>query len=145
MKKLLLASALFSFFALTMSCQKDADAPAPAPSYDSLVIVSVTPTTGITQTSTAFTVEVKYRLQSAANGQLVIAFNNGNNVASYDKVESASVAVAKGSGTHTFNVTIIPKKWTSPNKFACNVSLYSNSTSTAQPPLAGDYQEIKVN
>lgn len=145
MKKLLFATSLFSLFALTMSCDliKD-EAPSPTVYNDSLTIVSITPTAGLTETPTTFTVNVKYRLESSNQGQLTIAFNNAN-VSTYSRIETASVVVPKGSGTHTFNVTVTPKKYTSPSKFAVNVGLANYPHPAAFVPVAGDYQELTVN
>ncbi|MBC7486393.1 MAG: hypothetical protein H7282_06555 [Cytophagaceae bacterium] len=143
MKKLLLATTLFAFFALAMSCEKSSDAPAPAPAYnDSLVITSVTPATGLTETSTTFTVNVKYRLESSSQGELNIGFNNSSNPATYDMIASASKIVASGSGTATFTVTITPKKWASPNKFYVYVNLANYPHPLQYSPAAGDIQEL---
>jgi len=147
MKKLLFATALFSIFAVSMiSCQIKDEDPAPIVYRDSLTIVSVTPTTGITETSTTFQVEVKYRLESSAQGQLTIAFNNSGNGSTFTRVETASQVVAQGSGTHTFNVTITPKKYTATNtKFAVNVGLANYPHAAVFIPVAGDYQELTVD
>ncbi len=144
MKKLLFATTLFSLFVLTMSCEIKDEAPAPVVYHDSLTIVTITPTAGLTETSTTFTVDVKYRLESSEKGQLTIAFNNAT-VSNYQRIETASVIVNKGSGTHTFNVTITPKKYTAPSKFAVNVGLANYPHPAAFVPIAGDYQELTVN
>jgi len=142
MKKLLLATTFFAFLALAMSCEKSSDAPAPAPANDSLVITSVTPATGLTETPTTFTVNVKYRLESSAQGELNIGFNNAANVANYDIVTSASKLVASGSGTATFTVTVTPKKWASPGKFYAYVNLANYPHAPEYSAAAGDIQEL---
>lgn len=143
MKKLLLATIFLAFFALATSCEKSSDAPEPAPAYnDSLVITSVTPATGLTETPTTFTVNVKYRLESSSQGQLNIGFNNTANVANYDIITSASKVVASGSGTATFTVTVTPKKWASPNKFYVYVNLANYPHPAEYSAVAGDIQEL---
>ncbi len=58
---------------------------------------------------TNFAVVVEYNLFTYDQGILLIGFNNGESINSAVIANSADFLVNKGSGTHEFNVTVIPK------------------------------------
>ena len=82
---------------------------------DFINILSVTPNSGLVDgIDTDFKVVVEYNLISGNQGVLQIGFNNveGNHIEAYEmRIEDGDFLVNKGSGTHEFNVTIIPKDW----------------------------------
>ena len=87
----------------------------PSIEEDFINIISVTPDSGLVDgVDTDIKVVVGYNLISGNQGVLQIGFNNveENHIEAYEmRIEDGDFLVNKGSGTHEFNVTIIPKDW----------------------------------
>ncbi len=140
MKKQLYVTLIFSLavFSILSGCKpKDKD---PSP-QSSISIVSVSPSTGLTETSTSFQVEVKYDLQTSDQGELGIGFNTDDQD-SYHMLTSAETIVAKGSGTHTFNVTVTPKQWPGSSQFKVYVHIANSPHPVMYSPAASDTETL---
>jgi hypothetical protein len=89
---------------------------------DSIRIISVTPTgnliDGVQQT---FTVKVEYVLATLDQGILYIGFNYKD--PKVYQLTKDKLIVKKGSGVHTFVVTVTPKNWHSTADFEVYVNL----------------------
>jgi hypothetical protein len=91
---------------------------------DFINIVSVTPDSGVVDgVDTNFKVAVEYNLISGNQGVLQLGFNNvcdpsGCYIEAYEMlIEDGDFLVNKGSGTHEFNVSVIPKYWVDQGDF----------------------------
>src|SRR5205809_2405783 len=88
--------------AIAFGCQKND--PAPVDTIDKIKILSVTPTTGLSDGQTAnFSVKVSYNLYKTKTGTLMIGFNNGQNVGTSVMLTAAQKTISSGSGESTFN------------------------------------------
>jgi len=99
----LVISMIFVIFLVTTGC--GGNPTAPPIEEDFINIISVTPDSGLVDgVDTDFIVVVEY---------------NG-----WSPVWDAEFLVDKGSGTHEFNVTVIPKDWGSQGDFSVSVGLW---------------------
>ena len=140
MRKLLFSTIIFSLLVLvTISCRKKDNDPKPS---DAITIVSVTPSTGLVDgQSTSFTVEVKYTLNTAEEGAIEVGFNTYD--PSYYSMDiSSEFAVTKGSGTHTFTTTAVPKNWGGSNHFKAYVNIAKTPHGPAYYPTASDTRNL---
>ena len=103
---------------------------------DFVNIISVTPNSGLLDgLDTNFKVVVEYNLYSSTQGTLDISFNTYM-VDGWSPVWDAEFLVNKGSGTHEFNVTVIPKDWGSQGDFSVSVGLWK------VPFVIGEYNNL---
>jgi len=143
MKNRILASLIFSFFALSLlsGCKGKEDDPAPTP-QSTIKIISVTPSTGLVDgQSTSFDVEVEYNLKTSDQGELNVGFNT-NSPQVYSMDISASHVVARGTGTYTFTVTATPKNWGGTQRFQAYVNLAKYPHAPTYYPVAGDTENL---
>ena len=80
---------------------------------DSLKIISVDPSADLTDgEETNFTVKVEYSLATEEKGELSISFNSNfkDSYSGYGTKE-----ISKGKSSHTFEVDVTPKDWSSAN------------------------------
>jgi len=78
---------------------------------DTIKILSVYPNSGLQNgLETHFTIKVEYNLVTYQQGEVSIGFNT-TNPAWWDTIESENFIIRNGTGTHTFNATIVPKNW----------------------------------
>jgi hypothetical protein len=125
---------IFVVFLLTTGC--GGNPVAPPIEEDFINIISVTPDFGlIDAVDTDFTVVVEYNLYSSTQGTLDISFNT-DMVDGWSPVWDAEFLVNKGSGTHEFNVTVIPKDWGSQGDFSVSVGLWK------VPFVIGEYNNL---
>ena len=93
----------------------------PSIEEDFINIISVTPDSGLVDgVDTDIKVVVGYNLISGNQGVLQIGFNNveENHIEAYEmRIEDGDFLVNKGSGTHEFNVSVIPKYWVDQGDF----------------------------
>jgi len=129
---------LITILSLTglMSCGGDGDS-----GIDSISITNVSPESAVANESTAFAVEVSYSLASIENGLLMIGFNY-EEVDKYYMIDEYSVS--RGSGTHTFNVTVTPVDWGIDGSFEVYVNVSENPHPSPWTPLANDFRVISV-
>ena len=118
----LVISIIFVVFLLTTGC--GGNPTIPPIEEDFINIINVTPNSGLIDgVDTNFKVVVEYNLYSSNQGLLQVGFNNGESINSFRIVNNADFSVNKGSGTHEFNVTVIPKDWESQGDFRVLVIL----------------------
>jgi len=118
----LVISMIFAVFLLTAGC--GGTPTTPPIEEDFINIISVNPDSGLIDgVDTDFTVVVEYNLYSSTQGTLGISFNT-DMVDGWSPVWDAEFLVNKGSGTHEFNVTVIPKDWGSQGDFSVSVGLW---------------------
>lgn len=90
---------------------------------DSIKILSLTPNSGLEDgVKTKFKIIVEYNLTSYNKGKLDIGFSTIN-PANWKTIESETFYISKGSGTHEFNIHVIPKNWGKQGVFSVNVSI----------------------
>jgi hypothetical protein len=97
---------------------------------DSIRIISVTPNKNlINGVRYTFTVKVEYVLATLDQGVIYIGFNNTE--PKRYQLTRDKLIVNKGSGVHTFVVTVIPKDWYSTADFGVyvNISPYPHEAS----------------
>ena len=105
---------------------------------DSIVIKAVTPDSGLTPgVVTEFVVNVEYELASADSGEVGIGFNT-DEVGRFLMIPAAEILVAKGSGEHQFNVSVIAKDWGGEGDFQVLVNLSEHPHGYSWTALAGD-------
>ena len=122
-----------------ISCKKKESDPKP---WDAITIVSVSPSTGLVDgQSTVFTVEVKYTLNTADQGAIEVGFNK-NDPSYYSMDISSEFAVTKGSGTHTFTTTAIPKNWGGSDNFKVYVNIAQTPKGMTYYPTASDTENL---
>lgn len=110
-----------------------------------VVITSVSPSTGLQEgSSTSFTVEVDYTA-TGGNAELNIGFNTGSNVTSYIMNQDAAEVVSEGSGSHTFTVTATPKDWGSEGDFKVRVNISEYPHPDSWSPFDGDNETLTLN
>lgn len=110
---------------------------------DSINIKSVSPSSGLVDgADTDFTVVIEYTLVSKDSGEVMIGFNNGDSVDTYTMISDATAIVDKGSGEHTFNVTVRVKDWGSRGDFRVYVNLSEHPHPFSWSPLASDTQVL---
>lgn len=77
---------------------------------DGVFIKSVDPSTGLVPNiATNFKVVVEYQLISLDAATIDVCFNDGDSVKYF--YSRATKIITKGTGEHTFNVTVTPKDW----------------------------------
>jgi len=113
-------------------------------SGDGISITSISPASAIANQDTPFEVEVSYSLTSKDSGLLMVGFNT-TQVDSFSMMSSQTYTVAKGSGTHTFNVTTTAVNWGSAGSFQAYVNLSENPHSTQWTPLASHVKTISIS
>lgn len=90
---------------------------------DSIKILSLTPNSGLQDgVKTKFKIIVEYNLTSYNKGKLDIGFSTIN-PANWKTIESETFYISKGSGTHEFNIHVIPKNWGKQGVFSVSVSI----------------------
>ncbi len=105
---------------------------------NSIEIISVSPSIELEDgIKYNFSVIVEYNLVTVNSGILKIGFNT-EAVNSYSMISDADFIVDKGSGTHTFNVTVTAKDWLSDGDFIVYVNLSENPHPATWTPLASD-------
>jgi hypothetical protein len=127
----------------TLSIRLAPVAPAEVQVEDSISIKSVSPSSGLVDgADTDFTVVIKYTLVSKDSGELMIGFNNGDRVDTYTMLSDATAIIDKGSGKHTFNVTVRVKDWGGRGDFKVYVNLSEHPHPFSWSPLASDTQVL---
>mgnify|MGYP001817183127 CR=1 FL=1 len=138
MKHFFVIIGILSFFIL-QSCEEENGN---KESEDNIEIISVSPSSGLVDGEDYnFTVEVEYSLASVDSGLLMIGFNTVE-VDRFRMISEASVIVAKGSGTHTFHVTVTAKDWLADGDFQVYVNLSENPHPPSWTPLSSDAEPL---
>ena len=126
-------------FTIFQSCEKENGS---EELEDNIEIISVSPSSGLVDgVDYDFTVTVEYNLASVDSGLLMIGFNTVE-VDRFRMISEASVIVGKGSGTHTFNVTITAKDWLADGDFQVYVNLSENPHPSQWTPLSSDAEPL---
>ena len=126
-----------------LNIRLDPVAPAEVEVGDSISIKSVSPGSGLVDgADTTFTVVIEYTLISKDSGELMIGFNNGDSVGNYTMISDATAIIDKGSGEHTFNVTVRVKDWGGRGDFKVYVNLSEHPHPFSWRPLASDTQAL---
>ena len=103
---------------------------------DSISIKSVTPNSGLVAgIQTDFVVVVEYVLASADSGELDVGFNSVL-IDKFHIISSAEALIAKGSGEHEFNVSVVTKNWEPDGDFKVYVNLSEHPHEASWTPLA---------
>lgn len=119
------------------------DPVAPAEVEDRISIQSVSPNSGLVDgADTNFTVVIGYTLVTKNSGEVMIGFNNGDSVGTYTMISDATAIIDKGSGEHTFNVTVRVKDWGGRGDFKVYVNMSEHPHPFSWSPLASDTQAI---
>jgi hypothetical protein len=123
-------------------CGND-NATGPDKKDDTISIKLVTPDSGLkADTETDFVVTVEYVLASADSGELLIGFNSVE-VGRYHMISSATALIAKGSGEHQFNVSVVTRDWGgAAGDFAVYVNLSEHPHAFSWTPLATDIRVL---
>lgn len=143
MKNRILASIIFSFFALSLlnGCKGKEDDPAPSV-QSTIKIISVTPSTGLVDgQSTSFDVEVEYNLRTSDQGEIKVGFNS-TDASYYSMIISSAHDVVRGSGTYTFTVDATPKNWGGNKHFQVYVNLAKTPHGSSYYPVAADIENL---
>src|SRR5436190_13191550 len=115
---------------MALGCHKND--PTPVDTIDKIKILSVTPTTGLTDgQATNFTVKVSYNLYRQKTGTLMIGFNNGQNPDAAVMLPLANKIINSGRGESTFSVSAPAKSWCPMADFVLYVSLSENPIPTS--------------
>jgi len=140
----LVISMIFVVFLLITGC--GGSPTAPPIEEDFINIISVTPDSGLIDgVDTNFKVIVEYNLYSSNQGILLIGFNNGESINSFGIVNNAGFLVNKGSGTHEFNVAVIPKDWGSQGDFLVYVNISEYPHPSTWAPLDSNTYALTFN
>jgi hypothetical protein len=124
--------------AVAISGCGDDNATGPKKIPDSISIKSVTPNSGlVADDETDFVVVVEYQLASADSGELDVGFNNVL-IDKFHIISAAEALVAKGSGEHEFNVSVVTKNWEPDGDFKVYVNLSEHPHEVSWIPLATD-------
>ncbi len=127
----------------TLNIRLDPVAPTEVEVEDSISIKSVFPNSGLVDgADTTFRVVIDYTLVSKDSGELMIGFNNGDSVSTYTMISDATAIIDKGSGEHTFNVTVRVKDWEGRGNFKVYVNLSEHPHPFSWSPLASDTQAL---
>ena len=137
-RPMLLSCLLF----IIQSCSKDQ--PAPIDTTNKIKILSVTPTSGLTDGQQVnFTVTVSYNLYSKKTGTLMIGFNNGQTVNAAVMLTDADKIISSGIGQHAFNVLATVKNWGTQGDFYVYVNLSEDPIpNSSWTPFANDYHTL---
>ena len=126
-------------FVIFQSCEKENDS---EDLGDDIQIISVSPSSGLVDGEDYdFTVTVEYNLASVDSGLLMVGFNT-QEVGRFIMISDASAIVDKGSGTHTFNVTVSAKDWLSEGDFKVYVNLSEYPHPSQWAPLSTDVEPL---
>jgi hypothetical protein len=108
---------------------------------DFIRIVSVTPNSNLVDgIEHQFTVTVEYNLSTREQGIIYIGFNTIRS--NRYRLVSQNLIVNKGRGTHTFNVTAIPKNWFPNDKFEIYANLSPYPHGSSWNPLVFNIREL---
>ncbi|MCJ7581928.1 MAG: hypothetical protein MUP98_15550 [Candidatus Aminicenantes bacterium] len=119
-----------------VSCNKNPTGPEVL--SDNITIKSVTPNSGLTPgIVTAFVVNIEYELASKDSGEVNVGFNTAE-VGRYAMITGAKSLIAKGSGVHQFNVSVVTQDWGGAGDFSVYVNLSENPHPASWTPLATD-------
>ena len=139
---------VISVFLLTIMCLVGCGGTPITPPIeeDFINIISVTPNSGLIDgVDTNFKVIVEYNLFTCNKGILLIGFNSGESINSFGIVNNADFLVNKGSETHEFNVTVIPKDWGSQGDFKVYVNISEYPLPSTWTPLDSDTYTLTFN
>ena len=126
-------------FVIFQSCEKENGS---EELEDNIEIISVSPSSGLVDGEDYdFTVTVEYNLASVDSGLLMIGFNT-EEAGRYFMISEASTIVDKGSGTHTFNVTVTAKDWLAEGDFQVFVNLSEYPHPSEWTPLSSDVEVL---
>lgn len=111
---------------------------------DSLKIRSVTPSGNLTaDVAQEITIVVDYNLVSHENGELEVYFNSLS-VDQWVGYIPTILVVNKGNGSHTYNVTIVPKNWSPAGEYSVIVSLSPYPHGSTWNTLAQDKKTLSI-